>query len=90
MPCPEDGQDVTTDNWAEYNNGLSCGENCAFTGCRRDGACALSSTECESANGGTGDKYCNLCFDRECAKCTTYDDECEVCNVSGHAYLDGD
>ena len=79
------GNNVTTDDWAQFNgNGSSCGTNCNYTGCVRGTACALTAT-CVAVV--TGSKYCNLCYDRECATCSTYDDVCTVCNVSGNAAI---
>ena len=88
-PCPVSGNDVTTDDWAQYNDngtGTGCGTNCDYTGCRRGTDCALTA-DCEAAESNTGDKYCNLCYDRECASCSTYDDSCSVCNVGGNASI---
>ena len=88
-PCAIDGILHTTDDFAQYGNDNSvCGTNCAYTGCRRTGDCQLTA-DCEAVETNTGEKYCNLCFDRECATCSTYDDECTVCNISGNAALDG-
>ena len=71
-PCPVNGNNVTTDDWAQFNgDGSSCGTNCNYTGCVRGTECALTAT-CVAVV--TGSKYCNLCYDRECATCSTYDD----------------
>ena len=88
-PCPVSGNDVTTDDWAQYNgDGTSCGTNCDYIGCRRAGDC-ITTADCIAADSNTGDKQCNLCYDRECAKCSSYDDSCLVCGIYGNAYLSG-
>ena len=75
-PCPVSGNDVTTDDWGYYNgDGTQCAASCDTTGCRRSAECATTA-DCEASEGSTGEKYCNLCYDRECAKCSTYDDFC--------------
>ena len=35
----------------------------------------------------SGNKYCNLCYDRECKDCSVYGDTCEAssCKVQGNA-----
>ena len=60
---------------------IPCDGTCDTRGCRDGNACTLEYT------GSGGIVHCNLCYDHECASCSTYDDICSVCNVSGNAYV---
>ena len=64
--------------------------NCNYTGCfwiatnanPSDNDCVNCLVNQSSGGGTGGNKYCNMCHDRECSLCTTYkDDGCTTCGL---------
>ena len=70
--------------------------NCQYTGCYWPGQASTTEMDCVSCSVnarttsamGVWDKYCNMCYDRECASCSDYPDG--NCNVGACGLRDGE
>ena len=68
------------------NNNDECLSSCTFNQYIEDGACKDCNSNCQTFGCVRNDKTCNLCYDRLCLNCTTFEAGCTYC--IDHAYLE--